>query len=67
MGVTGLRSSGRSTMSSIHWPEDILDRMVRAVEKVRERLHRAPQPPLKGRRFPTSSSAATRLLPGWRR
>ncbi len=28
-------------MSSIHWPEDILDRMVRAVDRVRERLHRA--------------------------
>jgi hypothetical protein len=28
-------------MSSIRWQEDILDRMVRAVEKVRERLHRA--------------------------
>jgi hypothetical protein len=28
-------------MTSIRWQEDILDRMVRAVEKVRERLHRA--------------------------
>ena len=28
-------------MTSIRWGEDILDRMVRAVEKVRERLHRA--------------------------
>ena len=28
-------------MSSLNWPEDILERMARAVDKVRERLHRA--------------------------
>ena len=28
-------------MNELHLTEDLLDRMVRAVEKVRERLHRA--------------------------
>ena len=41
MGVICILAPREVMMTSIRWPEDILDRMVRAVEKVRERLHRA--------------------------
>jgi hypothetical protein len=41
MGVIRIRASSEVSMTSLWDGEDLLDRMVRAVEKVRERLNRA--------------------------